>query len=768
MELREKGAARYVAPLARRLALLSVVSSVSLLTAVESAAAQASDNPGDIVVTATKRETTLQTTPLAVSVLSADAIAKRNLVSMDDYLASLPGVSYQDRGNGSNTITIRGIGFGDQLSANTPTGSYFGEVSVTGLGPQLNGNQAGNGDIKMIDVARVEVLRGPQGTLFGSGSLGGTVRVIPNAPDLTQVEGRVQGEVSNTARRGATNYMLQGVVNLPVIQDQMAVRVAGYHFFNDGFVDNVAGSRPSPEIAAGVARGVVARDRKHVGSEETSGVRGSLLWKPADGLSLTLTHLFQRIKQDGLKEVETTVSATDYLQVRPATGVAGNSNEGVTTNLNLSNAVAQYDWSWGSLLNSTAYIDSKAKSAIALSFLGSSFIGTSAPNRNHKEIFINEFRFTSKWDFPVQMISGLYYEDRSNYTATNIIWSGAGSPPTGTTLNSPRTRNKQKQFAAFGELAYTPWDPFTLTFGARYYNFEQSIPFALTSSNPVVVGATQGRKAKVDGVNLKVNAAYEVSDAIFLYAQWAQGFREPRFQGVLDPLYDRNGNGLYEFRDGSERLPQAGLLDPDEVETYEGGVKFKLADGRLRGSLTGFYTNWNGIPVSILTTYLGAAFYFNAGKAVSKGVEFEVSGKLPANFYAQFSASWIKTNLGNDAESRSLAGGISHAELPGSPDYNAFASLEKRFAVAGYDAYVRADWTYLSHYYSVINQTGRAGGYSQFGAGAGVAMGRYTIGLFAKNLTNRKDFTWIDNTLGSGRAYRLRPRTIGINFAAKF
>jgi iron complex outermembrane recepter protein len=126
----------------------------------------------EIVVTATKRETSLQLTPAAISVISADEIQQRGLVGMEDYLAGLPGVSYQDRGASANSITIRGIGLGSQLDSNSPVGSYFGEVPVTGLGSPLNGNQAGNADIKMVDIERVEVARGPQGTLWGSGSMG--------------------------------------------------------------------------------------------------------------------------------------------------------------------------------------------------------------------------------------------------------------------------------------------------------------------------------------------------------------------------------------------------------------------------------------------------------------------------------------------------------------------------------------------------------------------------------------------------------------------
>jgi outer membrane receptor protein involved in Fe transport len=766
--------------------MLTVVGSFALLGMAQGAAAQDQDSAGadqdrdEIIVTATRRETTLQETPLAVSAIGAEQIEKRNLVGMEDYLASVPGVGYQDRGNGSNTITIRGIGTASQISANTPTGSYFGEVPVTGLGPQLNGNQAGNGDVKMIDVARVEILRGPQGTLFGSGALGGAVRVIPNAPKLNAFEGKVIAEYSNTARRGSHNYSIQGMVNIPVIDDQLAVRLVGYRYLENGFVDNVAASRPLPTTLAAKALGVATRDRQHIGGQTTTGFRGSLLWQPMDGLSLTLMHLYQKINQDGLSGVDLGVSQTDYLQSRVRTGPNSNSDEGTVSDLHISNAIVEYDWDWGNILNSTSFVDSQARSQIDISFFdplipGSPFyLGVYAAGSNDKEVFINETRFTSSWDFPVQLIAGLYYENRRSLIDANLRYSGAGAIPPlysviGTINEGPRRILQTKQKAVFGEVAFTPWKPFTLTVGARYYDFKQGYPLYLSVVSPTpVVHPQNGQFATVDGVNWKVNAALKLSEEFLLYGQWAQGFREGQFQNALDPVFDNDGDGLYEFQDGSERRPTEGLLNPDKVDTYEVGLKWQSNSGDVSGALTGYYTNWTGIPVSLLTTPLGAAFFFNAGKAVAKGIEFELNGRLPDDWHAQFSAAWSSTTLGNDAESLSLSRGIRSARLPGSPNHNAYAALEKRFRIGENQAFVRGDWTYVGGYISNLNQTGRAGDYHLLGASAGITFDRFKLSVFGKNLANRSDLTWIDNTLGSGRAYRLRPRTIGISVGATF
>lgn len=758
-------------------AILSVISAATLLAAPDAHAQSGADSDGvdDIVITATRRETTLQNTPAAVSAIGAEQIEKRNLIGMNDYLQSVPGVSFQDRGNGQNTITIRGISTGSQISTNTPTGSYFGEVPVTGMGTQINGNQAGNSDPKMFDVERVEVLRGPQGTLFGSGALGGAVRVIPNSPNLMAFEGKVGAEYSHTSRRGGDNYTLNGMINLPIVQDELAVRLVGYRVFEDGYIDNVAGSQPTPAVDFATALGVESRDRENVGAAKTTGFRGSIRWEPIAGLSLEAMHLYQKVEQNGIGYVETGVSATDYLQATPRTGPNSNSDEFVNTTMNLSNLVAEYRWDWGTLMNSTSYVDHKAMSQFSLGFFAPSILGgTYSAGRKYNKVFVNETRFTSGWEGPLQIVGGVYYEDRSEHIFANLRYSGTvfDGPyeDIGPNLGEgPERKLVTKQFAAFGEAAFTPWDPFTLTVGARYYKFTTSYPIFLDSySDPVVVNGLQGFKSSIDGINWKINTAYKPNEEFYFYAQWAQGFRQPQVQNLLDPLDDPDGDGVLLFQDGTMRSPPEGLLDPDKVDTYEAGVKFQSPNGNLRGSLIGYYTDWKGIPVILLTDPRGAGFYFNAGSATVRGVEFEMSGRLPGNLYAQFSTSWSKATLGNDLDSLALSGGNRDAQLPGSPNHNAYAALEKRFNVGDNEAFIRGDWTYVSSYYSTLNETGKVGDYNMFGLNAGITIDRIKLGVYAKNLTNRKDFTWQDNLLGGGRAYRLRPRTVGVNVGYEF
>lgn len=733
-----------------------------LTTFAAETSAQRQGRLEEVIVTATKRETNLQETAAAVSVLSSDSIEKRHLVGMEDYLASLPAVSYQDRGAASNTITIRGIALGSQLDTNSPVGSYYGEAPVTGLGPQVNGNQAGNADIKMVDIQRVEILRGPQGTLYGSGTMGGTVRIIPKAPNLQEVQGSVSTEYSNTARGGGNNYMAQAVVNAPLVQDQLAMRMAAYRFDNDGFIENVAVSNPDPQVTAAVNAGAFAADRDHVGGDVYTGAKVSALWKPTENLSVTASHLYQRIEQDGFREVELNLPGK-YQQTRVKVGTMGLDDEYVNIDLSISNLVLEYDADWGSFLNSTSFIDSEAASDVELSFFGPPFTGSGAFNKNDKEVLVNELRFISAFDGPVQFLVGTYYEDRTADFDISIRWNGTPPPPATAFFTQGQIRNTQKQTAAFGELSYNPFEPLTLTLGARWFKFEQAIPISRTLGVP---GATEGREASVDDTNLKANISYKFNDQWFAYAQWSQGFREPRFQGQVVPEYDVDNDGLVEFQDGIERKVTEGLLDPDTVDNYEAGIKFTSSGGRLQGSLTGFLIDWEGIPiVPSLTAFLGAALYFNAGEARSQGVELEIAAEVMNDLFLDLSASYVNAELTEPA----LGLGDKGADLPGSADYNAKLGLEKRFAIGGRDGYVRGDYSYVSEYFSQFQEVGiPAGDYRILDLSGGVAFGNINVGLYVKNAANADDFTWVDNVFASQRAYRLRPRTVGFTVSASF
>jgi iron complex outermembrane receptor protein len=249
----------------------------------------------EIVVTATRRTQTLQDAPISVAAVSAADIEAQTLVGMQDYLNTVPGVTYQDFGVGRNQIVIRGVG--SSLFEEATVGVYFDEVPLTAIG---EGSQI---DLKLVDMDRIEVLRGPQGTLFGAASLGGSVRNIPASPLLGKFSAAAHATYSNTGKFGSSNYEAWGALNLPLAGDKFAVRVVGYDYNDSGYIHNVGATVPALVALANQIGGRVT-NRDDVGSSEYAGGRVTALWQPSEALSFKLTYVNQQLESDGFNEVD--------------------------------------------------------------------------------------------------------------------------------------------------------------------------------------------------------------------------------------------------------------------------------------------------------------------------------------------------------------------------------------------------------------------------------------------------------------------------------
>ena len=712
----------------------------------------------EVIVTATKRSTGIQDVSMAISALTDEVIDKRNLVGMSDYLPTLPGVSMQDRGAGQNTITIRGIGLGSQGEANSTVGVYFGEVPVTSLGSSGNANQAGNGDLKLVDIERVEVLRGPQGTLYGTGSMGGAVRIIPAGPSLEKVEGKVAARYSNTGEQGGDNTMVQGVINVPIVEDKLAVRAVAYQFNNSGYIDNVANSNPTDNLQTAIDLGGIAKNRGNVASDEYTGFRLTALWQPVDQLAITLGYIHQEVDQEGTPEVNLTFPGK-FEQARLRVN-NGEDDESLGNEVDIINLVVEYDFDWGSLLSSTSTIDYDAFSEFDRSVGGLSRFGpTESSNAVGVDVFVEELRFTSQFDGPLQILAGLYYEDREQDTSSILRWSGElPAPPTAfPTLVQTAFPNVEQQ-AFYGELFYDVTEQLTAVIGARYYEYDRE---QTTLSNGVV---RREEEDSDDGQTYKFSLSYKLNEDTLLYGQWSEGFRLGPFQTSVISADDMDGDGLVEFADGTERaIPDT--IEPDIVENFEIGLKTALFDSRIILNAAVYRINWEGLPVSLITEARGAAFFFNAGEAQSEGIELEAQLQLTSSLLLELGGSYNDSVLTKDS---SL--GDSGDNLPGSADTNFRAGLEYRFGLGEYESFIRTDYEYVGEYYHNFSETGQASGdYSQVHLKAGVAINdNVDVDLFVNNLTNADDLTWVVNSLNPDRAHRLRPRTIGVNIGYRF
>jgi iron complex outermembrane recepter protein len=710
----------------------------------------------EIVVTAQKREESLSDVPMAISAIGGDSIDKRNLVGMDDYLRTIPGVSFQDRGAGQNTIVIRGIATDPQLEAST-TGAYFGETPIANLGGGNNSTDpAGGADIKLVDIERIEVLRGPQGTLYGAGSMGGTVRIIPKAPQLDRMEGSLGARYSHTGDNGGGNSMMQGVLNVPLIQDKLALRAVAYRFDNSGFIDNVAASQPTANITNLVnTYGVVAKDGDDRGSDSYTGFRLAALWQISDKLDATLTYLNQDIEQDGLPEVNLDASG-NYQQQRPQIGSNQDQHEFMESDVDLTNLVINYDLGWGAITSASSWLEGDSAVDVDVS-AGSLALPRSLVGNQSTEIFAQELRFASQWESPLQLVAGLYYEDRESEEKPTQVWYGDQSLDPFPSPDAPyfklnRVRSS-KQKAIFGELAYDLTAQWTATLGLRHFDYDTDEVTSLIFSG---VPFFQNQQVKSDEIGqiYKGALSYKPGEDVLIYGQWAQGFRSGRGQ-ILAPTCIAAGI-------------TASNIDSDRSETLELGIKSSWLDNRVVLNAAVYQIDWDDIPVSVLT---GTCFRVsNAGKAQSAGAEIELSARLTDNVQLDISASTVDATL---EETSSI--GNKGDDLPGSADYNASVGVEYNFALADYPGFVRLDYAYVGEYYNNVSKTGTpAGDFSQLHLKVGAQVSQINIDLFVNNLTDEDGLTWVESLRAissdftSNRGYRIRPRTIGMNIGYHF
>ena len=748
----------------------------------------------EIVVTASRREKSLNDTAISVAAVGGEEISRRNLSEMNDYLRTIPGVTFIDQGVAANTVVVRGLSVDPELEAliSGPTvGVYFGEVPLSGLSALGT-----TSDIKMIDLERVEVLRGPQGTLFGSGALGGAVRNIPNKPDLSELNGSIKTTYSETSGEGGENTKIEGVINIPIVEDVFAVRLVAYRHDTSGYVKNIAGTQLATDgvIAIGAtAGGAVAqyggadlyKDKGDVGNTVHEGGRLSLLWSPTEDLSVSFQYLDQEAEQEGLPFVQ--LNTGGYTQVALDFGdnvaVLAGKDEGLEDDVSISNLVLEYDLGWGDVMSSSAWSNNdNARRYETSSFIGGGPLAQEALREN--ETFIQEIRLASKLEGDFQFIIGAYYEDIDVETISDRVYGTAENPdllpgfvkPPGSPdplvnplLNAATDFVETDQTAIYGELSYDMTDQVTLTLGARRYDYERE---AGRDDEGFLGNSLNVNKFDDSGTNLKFNVSYRPNDDTLLYLERSEGFRLGNTINPRPPssICDVNNDGLL---DGTN-APIVDGFGSDTTENLELGGKFSLLDSRLQINAALFRVDWQDIPLRVSAGKLESqvdricftSTVANAGEARSEGFEIETVYQLSEAFAINVGGSYTDVYLTEDFPADGASDGD---RLPSSPDYNINLGLQYDFSLAGYPSYLLADYAYISEFYNKIGENGDKGGdYGQVNVNAGINLGDFTLELFAQNLTDEDAITSVGVLEPDTRAYRLRPRTIGLNVGYQF
>jgi outer membrane receptor protein involved in Fe transport len=713
----------------------------------------------EIIVTAQKRGATgLQDSALSAAVVTSDDIKQRQLVSAQDYLRTIPGATHQEYGAGRTTTIIRGISADPQAGSDNAA-VYINETSLTGLGSFGRSSP----DLKLVDVSRIEILRGPQGTLYGASSMGGTVRVITEPPRIDEFGGNVTATASTTGGAGSGNYNVQGVFNVPILEGRLALRAVGYHYDYSGYHRNVAGSDPVKSGNA-VATGGLAVDRDDAGAATFTGGRLSLRWTPSDRLLVDLTYLEQDIEQEGNPLGDLAIGDFEHARLSRVSTGRGEFN---ADRLSMLSAQVEYDFGPVGLVSATSWGDYRTIEDWEVGQFWLFLYGFDDPpiwiyNDTGTEVFAQELRIASQWERRLNFVAGLYYQDDDGGGGQVVAWDGdpAIDPFASALLAQAQANIAFTQRALFGELSYELTDTLTATAGLRRFDYEIDDSFVLDGF--LYNGRQEeSTRSSEDGFTRKVNLSWTPGDESLYYVQWAEGFNPGGPLGETErPSCDIDNDGVI---DGLG-LPFPEQIDSDTLDSYEIGGKLGLAGGRIDLRAAAYYNDWKKIPVTLFGD-CAIGFVFNAAEAMTAGLELEGSALLAADWRLDFSAGYTKAELTKDAASLGMDGD----RLPGTPEYSAALGLTRELDVRGIPGFVRADVARVGGFYNNLSEQGlELGDYTTVNLTAGLSGGNWDAQFFVQNLTDASGATWLFFTEEFPSTYRLRPRTVGVTVRTSF
>ncbi|WP_395670281.1 TonB-dependent receptor [Phenylobacterium sp.] len=709
-------------------------------------------------MTANRRAETVLEAPLSITAVSAEALQEKAATSFFDYASAVPNLSFGNTSYGVNsrTIALRGIAGGGT------TGLYIDETPV----PESL-------DPKIFDVERIEVLRGPQGTLYGARSMGGTVRLITVQPSTSEVSGRLHASVSDTAYAPKPNFQVDGAYNIP-LSDTLALRVSGIREYTAGYFE-----RAYPDANGGLTT------VDGVGALTTSGLSVAALFKPSDSLSITPRLIYQKNSYKGFPFGD--VAVPDPLAPVPLVPSSLTNlrefdiPESAKDKFLLASAEIRLERAFGTFTSATSYFDRTASNvednSLALSgALGLPIARAVIANDEDGKQFTQEFRFSSDFEGPFQLVAGLYY----NHTKGFEVF-----PPTvvaelaefglDTNVYSGQFRDSSKEYAAYAEGTLNVTQRLSLTAGARLFETKTE---AQTTTDGLAVGGLQVgpvRKHKENGINPKFSAKYELTDSAQVYATAAKGYRPGGSQAPLTApscAADLARLGI---------TPEdTATFKSDSVWSYEVGAKGRAFDNRVSAAAAVFRIDWSDIPQTI-TLPCGFLFRDNAGKARSQGVELEFDAHPVDGLSLGLGFGYTDAKITKTLEGGSLRAGDRIQQVP---RYTLTAS-------AGYDwpvterieGFVNADYKYVSNSISTVNSirdpaTGSLAprfrpSYDIVGARAGVRFDNVELAVFGKNLTNEIASLSDVVSLGAEAPGRARvsinqPRTIGVEARLTF
>ena len=735
-----------------------------------------------IVVTAQKREQSILDVPFSISAVSQQEMEAAGVNSMADIFRRVPALSVIDQGAARKNVIIRGIQTETSTEASV-NDVYMDEQRITTV--------IATADPRTFDMERVEILRGPQGTLFGGGSFAGTIRYITNRANVSERQTNFAATLSSTAE-AKQNYSLDGMINLPLVEDRFAVRLVGYSAEDSGYLGN---SSLGLEGVAGI---------------EQQGARIGLRYTPSDRSTLDVKYVFQDLRQTGFPEAR----GVDYGDLEQ--GGVTLTEERLTSKFQMFDVTWNYDLPGVTMTSSTGYLqmDFLRRNDVSLPLIRDYFDDFSlngpralaiAPSNlrlyinddNDNYTFSQELRFASTLteDDRFAWLVGMYYEDGEEDVAVgDFLFPGGGAlVDNANYMGAPADFffkedfvTQLKQLAVFGEYTHYFTDRFNGTVGYRHSIFESFFEaFALIGDEPDDDGNVLEDPFATDPFRethntVKFNMSYDLTDNMAAYFQSAEGFRLGFGSEVpppLNPGCDQFvedflvANGLSGFLGPGGQLPGT---KSDTLRVNEVGLKGVLPDGRGRFSVGYFHGDWKDILVDVdiedITGACNTGFGANAAAATTTGFEVEFNYALTDQFTLSGSASIVDATLDNDEP---FLGATAGERLPASPDRQLSLSGDYVWPMAnGNLGFVRVDAQYIGELIGAFefgDERTVSGNYGLANVRVGMQMDRYEWSVFADNITDNRALVFANGPANEfRRTIILQPRTLGLQFRSRF
>jgi outer membrane receptor protein involved in Fe transport len=694
-----------------------------------------------ILVTAQKREQDVQDVPASISVVGGEDLVRSGAVQLSDFAAYVPGLHGENRGTpGGSRVALRGI---SPLGANATVGVYIDDAPVGSVTPYTESGDF-TVDLLPYDLARIEVLRGPQGTLYGASTIGGLIKYVTVAPDLDELYGRAGGELFSINHAGDIGYAAQGFVNVPLVVDRLAVTASLAYRSTPGWIDNVQTGATNQN------------------SYDQTGGRVSLLWRPVNALSVRLSALYQKLDQDS---ISTTAQS-------PAGAPVGNGRanfnyvpERFRSEFQYYAATLDYDLGFATLSSTITHsdtdrnerTDSSRVFGVLFPLLTGGAIGpgvTPFDNRITLDKWTEEVRLTSPSGGRFEWLAGFFYtnEDALNEQHVYALDQDLAPIPPLDPLATVEIPSTYKEYALFGNATFRATERFWISGGLRWAHNDQT--FRQTSSGAIVPPADRPGASSEDVWTYSISPQFHVTGDTMLYARVATGYR-PGGPNVVVP-----------------GLPPT--VEADTLINYEVGFKTRLADPSLSIDLALFRMDWNDIQVPIQSGGIGGLG--NGGTARSQGIEAALVLEPAPGLTLGANGAYTDSTLTEDAPG---VGGLDGDRLPNIPRFSGSLTAEYNFAL-GADAKARigGGLRHVGHRFSAVESNPFAVGvpaYTALDLNASVMIdGGLTIRAYARNLADEREpysRTLVANGLnqpGYITVVPLQPRTIGLGVDIAF